>query len=702
MTGRKLRMPAYLTQTGSLFGYLFSMMLSRLLVGEPASGGAMFLCGRLALSLTAGLMPEEKRLISRKVRLFGGWMTILLLAVNLALMTFYPPSADAGQDWRLFGVILTVILAEAFGNRLVRVSAWHRMPLRRFFLLYWSMMLLLSLAGGAVLLTLNQGRNGWMLLLGYLMAMGAEVYDQLKAHAEWTTRMPAGEDSASHARELMKRANVFAAYELLTRMMIAAMQVTLALLFTMLTLTAESLPASLGISMAAALAARELTELLFNRRARKKETDPINVVTVGLFLWLYGLLTAYLSLKGDGPEIPSIYMCIAVCTGGVFLCMSVLGRLEHVMQEVGSFTAGTRVAGYDSMRLADWTAASLAGQMLTLTALTVMTLISGGRSLEGMLRSLRPMMALPALVMVAAALLASLRFPLTKRYNDKLERLLDIRQAGTENKPLEDQLEKVVTAKRKRPLGLSIVMLILRPFFHHTLQGVENLRRDDENPMVFLCNHGEVYGPIVGMLFIPAPVRPWVISDIFTDPDEIAGFVYRFTVSNFRWLPEKWKMPVCRRIVAPLSMWVMEQAEAIPVYRNKPMQLMKTFRMSADALQSGDNLLIFPENPDAVELKKGYVHEGLGELFSGFALLAQVYWKRTGKRCRFIPMYCHKHMRTMTFGEAIVYDPENDPQAERERISAEASRVMKGICAAEDERWRQRTEKLHKTRKTAD
>lgn len=48
-------------------------------------------------------------------------------------------------------------------------------------------------------------------------------------------------------------------------------------------------------------------------------------------------------------------------------------------------------------------------------------------------------------------------------------------------------------------------MAVMRPFFRHTVKGAENIHPDDSNPLVFLCNHGEIYGPVAGMLFCPVP-----------------------------------------------------------------------------------------------------------------------------------------------------------------------------------------------------
>ena len=68
-------------------------------------------------------------------------------------------------------------------------------------------------------------------------------------------------------------------------------------------------------------------------------------------------------------------------------------------------------------------------------------------------------------------------------------------------------------------------------------------------------------------------------------------------------------------------------------------------------------------------------------------MLAQVYYAKTGKCCRFQPLFAHKGMRTMTFCEPIVYQPDNDPIAERDRIVAYAKAEMERVYEAEEARY---------------
>ena len=184
---------------------------------------------------------------------------------------------------------------------------------------------------------------------------------------------------------------------------------------------------------------------------------------------------------------------------------------------------------------------------------------------------------------------------------------------------------------------------------------------DVNNPLVFLCNHGEIYGPVAAVLNIPVPIRPWTISEITVDKDETAEYVYKYTIKRQRWLPECLKMPIAK-LIGPISVWAMGCLESIPVFRNKPRDLMNTFRMSVEALQAGDNLLIFPENPNAVAQDHGYERQGIGELFSGFEMLAPI----------------------------ITFDPNNEPNAERERIVTYLQDTMREMYETEESKYQKK------------
>ena len=400
-------------------------------------------------------------------------------------------------------------------------------------------------------------------------------------------------------------------------------------------------------------------------------------------------------MERRAPQSPEAYFSLMLCSVGVSLCMSVLMRMEHIMVQVAQFSAGNELGGYRQMRRAGGEWAALIGGMIVLCALTALCFAAGKdlpRNGPEFAARFQPLLMIPAMLTVLGALLGALRFPLSQRYMEKLNRFLRLRQEGGENPALERQLETVVVNPHRQPFFINTVKAFLRPFFRHTLQGVENIVEDTDNPLVFLCNHGELYGPLVAMLNIPVPVRPWTISEISVNKDEMAAYVYKYTIKRQRWLPECLKMPIAK-MLGPISVWAMRCLESIPVFRNKPRDLMNTFRMSVEAMQAGDNLLIFPENPNAAGENHGYERQGLGELFSGFAMLAPIYYNKTGKRCRFLPAFAHQKMRTLTFAPIITFDPDNDPTAERDRIVSALQTSMRAMYEKEEAKFRQKNKR---------
>ena len=211
-----------------------------------------------------------------------------------------------------------------------------------------------------------------------------------------------------------------------------------------------------------------------------------------------------------------------------------------------------------------------------------------------------------------------------------------------------------------------IVMGMLRPFNRHKMVNLDRVKQDPENPIVFLGNHAEIYGPIASALCFPVPVRFWVISKMMFKAKDVRAYLYENTFSKKTFLPV-FVRKFLAWILGWLSVNVMSSLKAIAVYRDSPMKLRQTLRESVEALENGDNLMIFPEHPDGK-----YVKGGISELSPGFLMLAEAWWKKSGKKLRIMPVFANREQRTFTFGEEIGYKPENGYAAEQERILKEA------------------------------
>ena len=220
--------------------------------------------------------------------------------------------------------------------------------------------------------------------------------------------------------------------------------------------------------------------------------------------------------------------------------------------------------------------------------------------------------------------------------------------------------------KKKKKLGVKIVEAVLRPFFYQRVCGTENVHLDKDIPCVFVCNHGEILGPVVCTLFSPYPARPWTAYEML-DRDMVIDRTMNGAFGNIKGPLRKPLHGVMTHIGAPLLTWLLKNEFCIPIYHNNPRKLMQTFRETIAAMQEGDNILVFPENA-ATSADHKYVTEGVSEFFTGFTMIGQMYANKTGKCIQFVPMYTDKKKRLMTFGMPTRYDDSAPVNEEKERL----------------------------------
>lgn len=232
---------------------------------------------------------------------------------------------------------------------------------------------------------------------------------------------------------------------------------------------------------------------------------------------------------------------------------------------------------------------------------------------------------------------------------------------------------------RNRPgfetITMRMVYRILYFFFHCRFTLPDYLKNNDE-PVVFVANHYSVFGPVSFILSIPLSYEIWMNEDIITPQSSAATFapgiesLFPFLSTRVRnWLCEKLGALACRILV---------RFGSIPVNRNNPAKLFTTMRQSVASLESGKNILIFPET--------GYPEYSLTSVtpfFSGFATIGAVYYRKTKKKFRFVPCYIDQQHHQIRFGEPSVYEPEGtEITAETTRVSDELNLRIREMAAA--------------------
>ena len=588
-------------------------------------------------------------------------------ALITALLTgLYPASFESASLWVVFAMAALNLAVEA-------VSGWAFTPGQRLSCRSRTALiaaqLLLSGAAAWVLLANLGTLNGGLLAIGFALRTLFQVYTDISRPGEENASEQETEDG-----EDIRTLPVFRSYEWVSVLLMAAVEMGSVIIYALLATNEDRLMTAMAIGVGTTIIGVEIGYLLLKQSERKKHRDPTWLLCLGLVLWLYGVIICGRMLIHGAIQYELVYFVLAMCSMGGALSLTGLGRIEQLMPYVARLSNRPMPDRYRDIREINLAFARLLGDALALIALTAICFGAGKnlpRDPGALAVRFQPLMMVPLTLVSIVALLAVLRFPIGERIIQKMRRFLHQQEeTGEENPVLRREVEEALTGRYRQPFLAGVLIAILRPVYRHRLVNADHIRTDDRNPLVFLCNHGEIYGPVVCELYIPVPIRSWAISMMMTDKKEVSDYLYENTFAPKKLLPDFLK----RRIsgfLGWLSVTVMRQVEAIPVYRDSPIKLRETIRKSIEGLQAGDNLLIFPEIPDGK-----YPKEGIAPLSPGFVMLAAAYWRKTRKRLRILPAYANRIQRTITFGEEILFNPDAVFAEEEDRIVREAETQM--------------------------
>ena len=181
----------------------------------------------------------------------------------------------------------------------------------------------------------------------------------------------------------------------------------------------------------------------------------------------------------------------------------------------------------------------------------------------------------------------------------------------------------------------------------------------DDHPAVFVCNHAAMCGPVMMTLYFDRPHKTWAIHCALDRSLSVRYAYHDVFFGNSRHV--KWFWRILSKLVGRAVPTLLNQSGTIPVYHDH--RIVKTLRDSLTALTSGEDLVIFAESPQCFS---PYVNE----LQPGFADLGRSYFRRTGECLRFYPVYLEKNHRLISVGCPIAYDPTEQPDEQRMKVSA--------------------------------
>lgn len=206
-----------------------------------------------------------------------------------------------------------------------------------------------------------------------------------------------------------------------------------------------------------------------------------------------------------------------------------------------------------------------------------------------------------------------------------------------------------------------------KPFFYKVLRRIvtlflkrrEFLGKDNmpSEPSIYVGNHAQMYGPLVSEAYFPGKKYIWCIGQMMK-MKEVPAYAYEdFWHLKPKWI--KWFFKIVSYLIAPIASYVLSRADTIAVYKDA--RLMATYRDSMDKLNEGANIVIFPE------CQKEF-NNIVNEFQDKFIDVARLYYRKTGKKVKFVPMYNAVKLRKVVFGKPIEYNPDIDINEQRKII----------------------------------
>ncbi len=168
------------------------------------------------------------------------------------------------------------------------------------------------------------------------------------------------------------------------------------------------------------------------------------------------------------------------------------------------------------------------------------------------------------------------------------------------------------TKAKKRKLYFRILKRLMR--IKYKAPNIEFLGKPFDNGAIVLSNHEGTDAPMSLEIYYDAPMRMWGAHEM--NSGLISMYKYQSRVYYHQ--KKHWNLGLARLfclIASPLTYLFYSGFDLISTYRD--VRLLKTLKESVDAIENGDNIIIFPEDSS-----KGYLSE-LEGFHAGFILLVE-------------------------------------------------------------------------------
>lgn len=166
-------------------------------------------------------------------------------------------------------------------------------------------------------------------------------------------------------------------------------------------------------------------------------------------------------------------------------------------------------------------------------------------------------------------------------------------------------------------------------------------------PSIFVGNHTRFRGPLAVQYKYPGKVRTW--SDaLLIERKSCYDLFKNKVIKDIR--GEKFLKLFLPAGIPLISWYYRKKLNCIPVYRD--MNVAKTFRASSTTLMHNVNVAVYPE------VIENRLNEVICKFATGFVYMAYNFYKLTGQRIKFYPIYCAETLKETHFGKPIQYNPD--------------------------------------------
>ncbi len=166
-------------------------------------------------------------------------------------------------------------------------------------------------------------------------------------------------------------------------------------------------------------------------------------------------------------------------------------------------------------------------------------------------------------------------------------------------------------------------------------------------PVVYVCRHLDMHGPYTTLKWLKFDAHPMILSKFFTQKDCYNQYKnYTFTERKNKKKP-RFSFKAFVSSIAVVNL--VKSLKGIPVYR-EPLKTIKTFRKSINYLTENESLIVYPD----IEYTAQADHKS--DIYEGFLFLGELYFKKTGKHLKFVPVYIDEKTMSINECDAAVID----------------------------------------------